>query len=133
MAGCVEEKHGAYAGHVRKRYSDKRTQEGRKLKAVMNSLVQDLGGRDKLNSAQRIILQAIEPKLVTLWQISKYIDENHISLVDKETGDIIPVIKNTYSVFAESIRRDLECMFLMKRSVRHSDYEKAIKSLTGRG
>lgn len=133
MAGCAEEKHGAYTVHLKKRFSDKRTTEGRKLKAALNGIIKDLGGKDKLNQAQKLILDAIKPKLVIIWQLTRYIDEHPSDIVDRETGDVIPVLRSTLSTFAESMRRDLEALYLMKRGLRHSDYEKAIKSMQGKG
>jgi len=131
MAGAAVEKHGAHAVHVRKRYNDGRSREGKRLKSIIDGLIRDLGG-GPLNRAQELILEGIKSKIIITLQISKYINENMGSIVSKQ-GELLPVLRNDYNMYAESLRRDLETLFLMKRTVKHSDYEKAVEALQGKG
>jgi len=122
----------SYIEHFCHRFTDARTTDGRRLKAYINGLKKDLGGEDSLNQAQRIILDCLPTKIIIIWKISLYMDDNEGEVVSKN-GRLMPVLRTDYNLYSESIRRDLETLYLMRRSVKHSDYEKAIKDLQGGG
>jgi len=106
--------HGAYSNTIRKRYSDKRTSEGKKLQVVIDSIISDLGGADQINSAQNVLLAGLRGKFIVIFQISDFLDRQR-SIVC-EDGSILPILGNSYLQYTESIRRDLESIFAMGRS-----------------
>ena len=122
-------KHGRYSGTVRQRYSDKRTSEGRQLKAIIDSLMDDLGGHESITAAQRLILDNIKSKLIVILQIGKYVDQQP-SIINS-VGELIPCLSRNYTAYAEGLRRDLESLFGYKRKPNHQSYEKVVKSLEG--
>jgi len=103
--------HGAYSGTIRKRYSDKRTSEGRQLYAILEGLKADLGGADKLTAAQCLILEGIRSKLIVLLQIGKYAD-HQVSLINVR-GELLPCLGRNYTGYSEALRRDLEALTAM--------------------
>lgn len=122
-------KHGAHSGTIRKRYSDKRTTEGRQLATVMQRLVQDLGGAPEISAPQALLLDNIRSKLIVLFQISKYVD-GQASIIN-ETGELLPCLGRNYTVYTESLRRDLEALFSIKRKRAPLSYDKALKAIEG--
>ena len=120
-------KHGAYSSTVRKRYSDKRTSEGKQLAGIINGLIGDLGGNTNITSAQRLLLENIRSKLIVVMQISKYADRQ-ISLINSD-GELLPVLGKNFTAYSESLRRDLESLFSVKRKAGSLSYEKAMKQL----
>lgn len=122
-------KHGAYSRHVRQRYNDKRTTEGRNLASVMRGRIEDLGGQANLTSAQRLLLDNIRSKLIVVLQISKYVDQ-HTSIINSK-GELLPCLGRNYTVYTESLRRDLEALFSIKRKSDPITYQKALKALQG--
>jgi hypothetical protein len=127
--GFCQEKHGAYGIHARRKYSDLRSREGKHLKAIMDGIVSDLGGKDKLNSGQCLILDGLRSKIIIVQQIARYIDEQKTSLVNKQGELSSSILRSDFNMYSESIRRDLETLYIMRRRVKHSTYEKAIESL----
>ena len=119
--------HGATSSTVRKRYSDLRTTQGKQLQAIIDGLIDDLGGKAVLTSAQNLLLQNIRSKLIVLLQISKYADQQ-VSLINKE-GELLPCLGRNYTTYSESLRRDLEALFSVKRKAGSLSYEKAMKQL----
>jgi hypothetical protein len=103
--------HGAYSVHVRKRYSDARTIEGKRLKAIIAGLTEDLGGQEQITSAQRIVLDAIRSKIQVVLQIGKYVDRQPSIISD--SGEVLPCLGRHYLAFSESINRDLERLYNM--------------------
>jgi len=101
-------RHGAWNRHIRKRYSDERTREGKRLKAVMQEIVADIGGKDKITVDQSLKLSNIRTKLIVLLQIGKFIDEQPDLIVE---GDVLPVLKRTYLQYSESLDRDLDSLY----------------------
>jgi hypothetical protein len=100
--------HGAYTGHVRRRYSDKRFKEGKQLKSIMTSLVNDLGGQDSLTASQRLLLSTIESKLIVVLQIGKYIDQQPKLIKD---GQLLPVLGKNYLAYLNSLRLALDQLY----------------------
>jgi hypothetical protein len=107
-------KHGAYSTTIRQRYSDLRTTEGKKLKAVIDSVLEDLGGAPQINAAQQVLLGSFRGKLIVLFQISDYLDRQQ-SIINKD-GYILPVLGQTYLSYSESVRRDLETLYGLSKS-----------------
>jgi hypothetical protein len=107
-------KHGAYSKHVRRRYSDKRTTEGKQLAAIIKALVNDCG--PDLTAAQYIILDRVREKLIVLMQIGQYVDRQPC-VITKE-GALLPCLGKGYTTYAESLRRDLEALRTMAKKGR---------------
>lgn len=101
--------HGAYSKEVQARYSDLRTKEGQKLHAVVQGLIDDLGGPENVSTAQNIIIGNIKSKLMILFQISDYADKNG-DVIDKKTGTLMPCLGRNYISYSEALRRDLEAL-----------------------
>lgn len=130
MAGAAIEKHGGYAKQTRRRYSDKRTREGKQLSAIMDGIIQDLGGQDSLTASQRLILSGISSKLILLNQISAYCDKQR-SLLDQD-GQVLACLKQTFLTYWDSLRRDLEALFgFDRRKQKVSRYKAALEALGG--
>ena len=100
--------HGAYSKHVRKRYSDYRTREGKQLRAVMNGLVDDLGGHSEISASQRLLLDGIRSKMIVTLQIGKYADAQDSIITDG--GELLPVLGKNFTAYSESLRRDLQSL-----------------------
>ncbi len=108
-SGCVSSPnltHGGYSKQIRRRYSDKRTTEGKALAMVMSNLQADLGN---LSTGQGILLDRVKEKLVTLWQIGNFVDQQ--STLINPAGELIPCLGRNYLAFAESLRRDIETLY----------------------
>lgn len=101
--------HGAYCQHIRERYSDLRTKEGQRLHAVTQGLIADLGGQANINTAQSVIIENIKSKLIVLFQISDYADKQ-ITIVDENTGELLPCLGRNFLSYSEALRRDLEAL-----------------------
>jgi hypothetical protein len=106
--------HGAYSVTIRQRYSDLRTSEGRKLRAVIDSIVDDLGGVTEVNSAQNVILASLRSKFIVIFQISDFLDKQQ-SIINQE-GYILPILGQNLLQYSDSIRKDLEGLYGLNRS-----------------
>jgi len=102
-------RHGAWSKHIRKRYTDKRTREGKRLQAITKGIVDDFGGESKITNAQRLILAGIQTKLIVLMQIGAFVDKQD-SILEVD-GSVIPALRQNFTTFSESLRRDLETLF----------------------
>lgn len=100
--------HGAYSKQIRRRYTDGRTKEGKQLQAVMDSLVDDLGGQENLSAAQRVLLSTIESKLIVVLQIGKYIDQQEEII---RNGELLPVLGKNYLAYLNSLRLALDQLY----------------------
>jgi hypothetical protein len=120
-------RHGAWSKHVRKRYSDLRTTEGQRLENVIRGLIADLGGNSEISSAQRLLLDNVRSKLIVLFQISSHVDKQE-SLIN-EKGELLPCLGKNYTSYAESLRRDLEALFSIRRKTAPLSYNEAMKKL----
>jgi hypothetical protein len=87
---------GLVDSNIRRRYSDKRTEEGKRLAAVHKALVASVGGPEGMSSAQALILGALEAKLVVLWQISDHIDCLKSGVVEKDSGKLVSCLATPY-------------------------------------
>jgi hypothetical protein len=107
-------KHGAQSQTIRKRYSDLRTVEGQRLKAVIDAITADLGGPEGINAGQQVLLGGLQSKLIVIFQISDYLDKQS-GIVDA-AGELLPCMGKNFITYTESIRRDLEAIYGFKRS-----------------
>ena len=96
--------HGAYCQHFAKRYSDARTREGKQLKDIMDSLVEDLGGHENLNAGQRLLLDTVQSKLIVILQVGKYVDQQPNIIKD---GELLPVLGKSYLAYLNALRLSL--------------------------
>lgn len=97
-------RHGAYSRHVRRRYTDARTREGRQLRAVIDDLIDDLGGHENLNPGQRLLLDTLQSKLIVILQVSRYVDRQKDIIGG---GELIPVLGKNYLAYLNSLRLTL--------------------------
>ncbi len=109
-------RHGAFSRVVRQKYSDRRSTEGKQLAKIMEGLVRDLGGEDQISSAQRLLLDSIQAKLVIILQISKFVDRQ--PSIISPSGELLPCLGRGFTTYSEALRRDLEALLGMgkKRS-----------------
>lgn len=125
-------KHGAFSKVVRRRYSDRRTTEGKQLARIMQEITEDLGGEAALTASQRLILSAMKSKLQVILQISRYADRQ-LDLIDKD-GQLIPVLRSTLTHYQSELRRDVELLNGMSRKdKRQPGYRAALKALAAGG
>lgn len=85
--------HGAHSLTIRQRYSDLRTTEGQQLKAILDGLVDDLGGQGAISNAQRLCLENMRTKLIVLLQIGKFVDRQE-SIINT-SGELIPCLSRS--------------------------------------
>jgi len=121
-------RHGAYSRHVRKRYSDKRTTEGKRLAAIINALVDECGPDP--TAAQYIILDRVREKLIVLMQIGQYVDRQPC-VITKE-GALLPCLGRGYTTYAESLRRDLEALQTMAKKGRGKTLQEILEEDYGK-
>ena len=100
-------RHAAYSRQIRRRYSDKRTREGKRLAAILDELRQEVG--PDLSAGQSVILDRIREKLIVLIQIGAYVDKQQ-SVITHE-GALLPCLGKGYTTYAESLRRDIEALY----------------------
>ncbi len=119
-------RHGAYSRHVRQRYSDERTTEGKRLKTILRKLALDLG--PELSTSQCLLLDRIREKLIVLMQIGAYVDKQESIITEK--GELIGCLGRGYTSFSEALRRDLEALHATSKKTSPLSYEEAVKKLT---
>lgn len=125
-------KHGAFSKVVRRRYSDRRTTEGKQLATIMREITLDLGGEAALSASQRLILSAMKSKLQVILQISRYADRQ-LDLIDND-GQLIPVLRSTLTHYQAELRRDIELLHGMSRKDKtQKGYRAAMKALAAGG
>ena len=122
-------KHGAFSKQIHRRYSDGRYKEAKRLNTVMNGLVEDLGGQSELTAAQSLLLNNIRSKLIVLFQIGAFVDEQETIINEK--GELLPCLGRGYTTYAEALRRDLEALFAIKKKPAIQSYEKTLRALQG--
>jgi len=82
-----------------------------------------------LSAAQCLILDNIKSKLIVLFQIGNYVDR--LDSIINDQGELIPCLSRNYTTYSESLRRDLEALFAMKRKPVPLTYDKALRALEG--
>ena len=103
-------RHGAFSKHIRKRYSDLRTTEGKALRAIIDELKADLG---KISAGQALILGQIRSKLVVLLQIGQYVDKQPSAITER--GELLGCLGRGYTAYSEALRRDIEMLYNLAR------------------
>jgi hypothetical protein len=97
---------------TRRRYSDRRTAEGKKLQAVQDSIVASVGGQEMLNAPQAILLASIASKLIIMWEISVYLDGG--AIVDGQ-GELSPCVSKGFCQYSNALRQDLVAFYGLSR------------------
>ncbi len=120
-----QSKHGAYSKHVRRRYSDKRTTEGKQLAAITKALADDCG--PDLTAAQCLILDRIREKLIVLMQIGRYVDRQPSVLNEK--GELLSALGKNYLAFSNALRLDLQVFYEGKQKNKTPSYQEIVHSL----
>jgi hypothetical protein len=119
-------KHGAFSKRMRRRYTDRRTKEGRHLQRVLDRLIEDIG--PDLSAGQYLILDRIREKLIVLMQIGAYVDKQKSVITHK--GALLPCLGKNYTTYAESLRRDLEALYkIVKRPKKMMTYEEKVRQM----
>ena len=95
----------------------------------MQGFMEDLGGRAELTSAQLLLLDSIRSKLIVLFQISKYVDQQESIITEK--GELLPCLGRGYTTYSEALRRDLEALFAIRKKPAIQSYEKTLRALQG--
>ncbi|HNR12157.1 MAG TPA: hypothetical protein PKM59_02460 [Thermodesulfobacteriota bacterium] len=111
-AGKFLPNHGAYGSRARRRFSDLRTREGRQLAAILEELAADFGGYACLSAGQRLLLDQIRSKLIVLITLFQWIDEQVNAVKD---GKLLPSLNQDALAFQNSLRRDIEALYKVKR------------------
>jgi hypothetical protein len=106
--------HGAFTAATRKRYGDCRTQEGQRLRAVREALVESVGGPEGMTPAQGLILAGMEAKLIVTWEISDYVGRQE-SIIDPKTSELLACLNRNFIAYSESLRRDLITFYGLNR------------------
>ena len=101
-------RHGAYSRHIKKRYTDARTTEGRELRATMDALRADLGG---ISAGQSIILSRVREKIIVLNRMGGYLDKLPVVITNK--GELLGFLRSGYVTFSEALRRDIELLYAL--------------------
>jgi hypothetical protein len=97
---------------TRRRYTDRRTEEGKKLQAVQDSLINSVGGPEAMNAPQALLLASVSSTLIILWEISAYLDKG--SVVDVN-GELSPCLTNGFRQYSDNLRRDLLAFYGLGR------------------
>ncbi len=118
--------HGAYSTQIALKYMDRRTREGKQLKQVVSGLVADLGGESNISTAQRLLLDSIRAKLVVVMQISKWVAAQ--PLVIDSSGNLPSCLAQVFTRYSDSLRRDLEVLFSVKRSSKPVTLDEYLKT-----
>jgi len=122
--------HGAYSLMVKGRYLDGRYREAKRLNAVMDSLVEGLGGASHLTPNQSLLLTSgIRPKLITLMCISDYLDKQD-TLLD-EGGNLLACLSKNYISFSNALRLDLLALTQMAGKPKLPDLDGYLKKHYG--
>ena len=121
-------RHGVYSKIIKKRYSDKRTREGKALQAIIERIKKDL--RVELDTRQNIILALIRDKLIITLQITKYI-ETSPCLIDWQSGKVPYIIEHTFPRYSAGLMKLLDSLYRDDgiRSRKIPDYYEIVESL----
>lgn len=124
-------RHGMYSVQIRQRYSDRRTSEGAKLASIMKGLREDLGGNGHIPTAAHLLLDSIKSKIIVILQIGKFVDRQ-IDLIDQKTGELLPCLGRNFTIYTESLRRDLEALAAMAGKKKAPDLQDYLKASYGK-
>ena len=71
----------------------------------MDGIVDDLGGQERLNGGQRLLLDTLQSKLIVVLHISDFADRQPKIISD--AGELLPVLGKSYLAYLNSIRLTL--------------------------
>jgi hypothetical protein len=117
-------KHGAYSTKP----LDRRTREGKAIERAIQALEADLPSRP--NNAQLLLLGRIREKLLVLYRISSFVQDQTII---NEKGELLPCLGTNYIAFSNAIRLDIQSFFELEKQKTHTgtpsleDYIEAAK------
>ena len=119
-------RHGAHSSVIKRRYTDLRFRTGRELRGIMDALIEDLGGNDRVTAGQRLLLDNIKSKVITLLCIGKFIDSQESPINEK--GELLSCLSSNYLAFSNSLRLDLIALYGMtpKKGVKIPTIEEII-------
>lgn len=122
--------HGAFSGNIRDRYSDLRTVEGQQLKAIMDEIVNDLGGPSELMGGQELLLSSIRSKVIIVLQIGRFVDRQ-MDVIDPD-GHLLGCLGTHYLAYSNALRLDLLALYQMsdRKPTKNIDLD---KYLAGKG
>ena len=127
-------RHGMYSVHMRERFSDARTSEGRQLKAILKELVEDIGGQGGISAGQRMIIDtSIRPKLITLLCIADWVDRQKQESIIDEKGELAKCLSTNYLAFTNSLRLDLVALYSAMNSTKPSRVPSIEQIIAGGG
>ena len=115
--------HGAGNKRIRKRYTDARTKEGKRLESIIDGFISDCGGAEALDTRQEVLLGIIRTKLITILIISNFIDREISTDNLIKNGELIPILggpRKGLLEYAESLKRDLETLYQGNQALKHS-------------
>ncbi len=112
--------------HIRERYSDARTTQGRQLKAIMDDMAADLGGWDNLNAGQRLLMNLIKSKLIVILTISAWADKRQ-SLINRK-GELTPSLDRNYLAYANSLRLSIAQLYKHHKGKRAATLDEYLAS-----
>lgn len=121
--------HGAWSQHIRERYSDRRTTEGRELALIMDGLIEDLGGKDQITAKEERLLDFLRAKIIVVLRISTYVDKQKSVITDE--GELIPALGKNLLAWIEAAERTLERLFPAGKKKRAKGYHDALKIIEG--
>jgi len=105
-------KHGVYSVSVRRKFRDKRTNEGKQLSGAMTSVLDGLGGPENLDAAQQLILSGLESKLIVVLTISNYL-EKQTELIGQD-GKLIHILRKDFLNYSKAIKDDLMSLYTLR-------------------
>lgn len=100
--------------HHRRRFLDGRSTEARRLKRVIDGLVSDLGGKEGLTGAQRLILDQLREKIATVQAIAAHINQQ-TTLIGQD-GELVPSLRRSFIAYSNSVSRDVALLFGLRET-----------------
>lgn len=104
----------AYYKRHGKALTDKRTRLGKMLLATKERLLADAG--ENVTEGQKVLCEQIAVKLTVLSLIGVYVF-NQESIIDSK-GELLPVLRNNYLSYSNSLRTDLTAFYQMTENKR---------------
>lgn len=101
--------HGGRSTGIRKKYSDKRTEEGKELEQVVGAIVSDFGGLDELTGEQMTLLLVIQEKLKVVLPVQKWLEEQMGNIIKNDK--LLPVLEKGYHTWLNSLEKTLARLY----------------------
>ena len=121
-------RHGG-SSYVQKRYSNKRTREGKKLAQFMEQVCTDLSIKCP-SSIQQVLLGSIRAKIIAVWEISKYLDTQK-DFISPEDGRLVPVLRADFLKYSDSLNKDLKELAESAKCQKDMDLNKYLEAEYG--